>query len=184
MDPLHAPGGEIDQQVRLWLGQAYEAYAKRLLPRAFHYFQRALDYAEERGLQRETALICRDLGYVYGREGALRQAVTFLDQGLAASEGSELAVRVGLLANKGFIVARLESYRASLTLVEEAAELIRASYGNLAEAPAALGRSYAGLQRTAGDLRRVVDLLDMGVKPERLEVEIRSEEPPWLTRKD
>jgi hypothetical protein len=32
----------------------------------------------------------------------------------------------------------------------------------------------------AGDLRRVVALLDMGIKPERLEVEIRSQEPPWL----
>jgi tetratricopeptide (TPR) repeat protein len=183
-DPPHSPGGEIDQQVRLWLGRAHDAYARRLIPRALHYFQRALDYAEERGLQRETALICRDLGYVYRREGGLKQAMMFLDHGLAVSEGLGLPVRVGLLANKALVFARLESYRASLTVLEEAAALIRANYGNLAEAPTQLGHSYAGLQRMAGDLRRVVDLLDMGIKPERLEVEIRSEEPPWLTRKD
>jgi tetratricopeptide (TPR) repeat protein len=182
-DPSHLPAGEIDQQVRLWLGQAHEAYANRLIPRALHYFQRALDYAEDRGLRHETALICRDLGYVYGRKGGLKQALIFLDQGLAASDGSEVAVQVGLLANKASLLARLGSYRDALTLLEEATALIRASYGNLAEAPSPLVHSYAGLQRMAGDLRRVVDLLDMGIKPERLEVEITSREPPWLTRK-
>ena len=66
---------EVDQQVRLWMEQAHEAYVRRLIPRVIHYFQRALTYAEERGLRRETALICRDLGYVYVREGALEQAL-------------------------------------------------------------------------------------------------------------
>jgi len=28
-----------------------------------------------------------------------------------------------------------------------------------------------------------VELLDMGINPERLEVEIKSQEPPWLTKK-
>ncbi len=181
---LHLPAGEIDQQVRLWLGQAHEAYAKRLIPRALHYFQRALDHAEERGLRRERALVCRDLGYVYGREGGLKQALIFLDQGLAASDGSEVAVQAGLLANKASVLARLGSYRDALTLVEEATALVRASYGSLGEAPSPLVYSYAGLQRLAGDLRRVVDLLDMGIRPERLEVEITSQEPPWLTRND
>jgi tetratricopeptide (TPR) repeat protein len=183
-DPPQSRAGEIDQQVRLWLGQAHEAYANRLIPRALHYFQRALDYAEERGRTEETALICRDLGYVYGREGALTQALVFLDQGLAAGGVPELAVRVGLLANKASILARLRSYRDSLTLLDEATALIEGTYGNLAEAPSQLVHSYAGLQRMAGDLRRLVDLLEMGIKPERLEVEIRSQEPPWLLRKD
>jgi len=182
-DPSHSPAGEIDQQVRLWLGQAHEAYAKRLMPRALHYFQRALDYAGERGLGQETALICRDLGYIYGREGALKQALVFLDQGLAASDRSEIAVRAGLLSNKASVLARLGSYRDSLTLLEEATALIDRTYSNLSEAPSQLVHSYAGLQRMAGDLRRVVDLLAMGIKPERLEVEIRSQEPPWLPRK-
>jgi hypothetical protein len=35
----------------------------------------------------------------------------------------------------------------------------------------------------AGDLRRVVEFLDMGINPERLQVEIESQEPPWLTKK-
>jgi len=182
-DQRTSPSGEVDQQVRLWLGQAHEAYVRRRLPRVIDYFHRALAYAEERGLEREIALICRDLGYVYAREGAFGQALTFLDRGLAAGESVEIAVRVGLLANKASVLARRRSYRDSLALLEQAAFLIDGTYGSLAAVPSWLVHSYAGIQRMAGDLRRVVELLDMGVKPERLEVEIKSHEPPWLTKR-
>jgi tetratricopeptide (TPR) repeat protein len=165
------------------MGQAHEAYGRRLMPRVIHYFQRALTYAEERGLKRETALICRDLGYVYIRAGALEQAAALLDRGLAAGEDVEVSVRVGLLANKASVLARRGSYGDSLALLEEATSLIGATYGNLAAAPSQLVHSYAGIRRMAEDLRRVVELLDMGIKPERLEVEIKSQEPPWLAKK-
>jgi len=176
-------GTETDQQVGLWIEQAREAYARRRIPRVLHYFQRALKYAEQRGLQQETALICRDLGYVYAQEGALEQALAFLDQGLGVRESAELSVQVGLLANKASVLLRLRSYRDSLDLLGEAIALIGGTYKNLSEAPSQLVHSYAGLQRMAGDLRRVVDLLEMGIKPERLAVEVKIEEPPWLRRK-
>jgi tetratricopeptide (TPR) repeat protein len=178
-----SPTVETDQQVRLWMAQAHEAYVRRLIPRVIHYFQRALTYAEERGLRRETALICRDLGYVYVREGALEQALALLDRGIAAGESAGVSVRVGLLANKASVLARRGSYRDSLALLEEATSLIGATYGNLAAAPSQIVQSYAGIRRMAGDLHRVVELLDMGVKPERLQVEIKSQEPPWLAKK-
>jgi tetratricopeptide (TPR) repeat protein len=178
-----SPTDEVDQQVRLWIGQAHEAYVKRRIPRVIHYFHRALTYAEERELQREIALICRDLGYVYAREGALGEALALLDRGLAAGDSAGVAVRVGLLANKASVLARRQSYRDSLALLEQAASLIDGTYGSLAVAPSWLVHSYAAIRRMAGDLRRVVELLDMGVKPERLEVEIKSPEPPWLTKK-
>lgn len=181
-DLRKSPTYEVDQQVRLWMEQAHEAYVRRLIPRVIHYFQRALAYADERGLQRETALVCRDLGYVYVREGALEQASALLDRGLAAGQGVEVSVRAGLLANKASVLARRGSYRDSLALLEEAASLIGATYRNLANAPSQLVHSYAGIRRMAGDLRRVVELLDMGINPERLQVEIESQEPPWLTK--
>jgi len=165
------------------MGQAHEAYVRRRIPRVIRYFQRALIYAEERGLQREIALICRDLGYVYAREGALEQALALLDRGLAAGESAEVAVRVGLLANKASVLARRGSYRDSLALLEQAASLIDGTYGSPAGVSSRLVHSYAGIRRMAGDLRRVVELLDMGVKPERLEVEIKGQEPPWLAKR-
>jgi len=182
-DQRKSPTDEVEQQVRLWMEHAHGAYVRRLIPRVIHYFERALTYADERGLERETALICRDLGYVYLREGALEQALALLDRGLAVGKGTEVSVRVGLLANKASVLARRRSYRDSLALLEEAAFLIRTTYGGLATAPSQLVHSYAGIRRMAGDLRRVVDLLDMGINPERLEVEIKSQRPPWLTKK-
>jgi tetratricopeptide (TPR) repeat protein len=182
-DQRKSPTDKVDQQVRLWMGQAHDAYVGRRLPRVIRYFHRALTYAEERGLEREVALICRDLGYVYLREGALEQALAVLDRGLAAAEGAEVSVCVGLLANKASVLARRRSYRDSLALLEQAAFLIDGTYGGLAAVPSWLVHSYAGIRRMAEDLRRVVELLDMGVKPERLEVEIKSQEPPWLTKR-
>jgi tetratricopeptide (TPR) repeat protein len=163
--------------------QAHEAYVRRLIPRVIHYFERALTYAEQRGLERATAVLCRDLGYVYLREGDLDQALALFDRGLAADEGAEVSVRAGLLANKASVLARRRSYRDSLALLEQAASLISTTYGSLATAPSRLVHSYAGIRRMAGDLRRVVELLDMGINPERLEVEIKSQEPPWLAKK-
>jgi tetratricopeptide (TPR) repeat protein len=182
-DLRRLPTDEVDQQVRLWVEQAHEAYVERLIPRVIHYFERALTYADKRGLQREIALICRDLGYVYLREGALERALALLDRGLAAGEGAEVPVRLGLLANKASVLARRRSYRDSLALLEQAVSLIDGTYGSLAAAPSWLVHSDAGMRRMAADLRRVVELLDMGINPERLDVEIKSEEPPWLTKK-
>jgi len=38
---------EANQQVRLWMHLAREAYAKKRLIQVFHYFHRALEYADK-----------------------------------------------------------------------------------------------------------------------------------------
>ena len=173
---------KADQQVKLWLQLAHEAYGDRQVVRALHYFQRALEYAQKKGQDLDVALICRDLGYVYAREGSLDKALVYFDQGLAIT-GVELSVRTGLMANKANVLVSLGAYRPALELLEESSGLIRSRYGDFSNAPSQLVHSYAAIVRMADDLRKVVDLLDMGVRADRLQVDIKRHEPPWLTSK-
>ena len=169
---------QAEQQVRLWLQLAQEAYEKRQIPKALHYFRRALDYAKEKGLQREVALVCRDLGYVYAREGSVDEALECLDLGLAVS-AVELSIKAGLMANKASVLARVGAYREALALLDGSSNLISSAYTDLATAPGRLLHSYAAIVRMAEDVRKVVALLDMGVRSERIQVEIRRLEPSW-----
>jgi tetratricopeptide (TPR) repeat protein len=174
---------EADQQVRLWLQLAHEAYSDRQMLRTLHYFQRALDYAQEKGQDLDVALICRDLGYVCAREGSLDKALAYFDQGLTIN-GVELSVRTGLMANKASVLVSLGAYRPALELLEESSGLIRSKYPEFANAPSQLVHSYAAIVQMADDLRRVVGLLDMGVRADRIQVDIKRHEPPWLSRKE
>jgi tetratricopeptide (TPR) repeat protein len=173
---------EADQQVRLWLQLAHEAYSNKHMLRAFHYFQRALDYAEEKGHDLDVALICRDLGYVCAREGSLDKALAYFDQGLAIA-GVELSVQTGLMANKASVLVSLGAYRPALALLEESSGLISSTYHDFASAPSQLVHSYAAIVQMADDVRKVVDLLDMGVRADRIQVDIKRHEPPWLDGK-
>lgn len=174
---------EADQQVKLWLQLAHEAYGNKQMLRALHYFQRALDYAQEKGLDLDVALICRDLGYVCGREGSLDKALVYFDQGLAIA-GVELSVRAGLMANKASVLISLGEYRPALELLDESSGLISSVYHDFSKAPSQLVQSYAAIARMADDLRKVVDLLDMGVRVDRIQVEIKRHEPPWLVKNE
>jgi len=145
---------EADQQVKLWLQLAHEAYSDRQMLRALHYFQRALD-----------------------------KALVYFDQGLAIT-GVELSVRTGLMANKASVFVSLGAYRPALELLEESSGLIRSKYRDFSNAPSQLVHSYAAIVQMADDLRKVVDLLDMGVKADRIQVDIKRQEPPWLLRKE
>ena len=174
---------EAEQQIRIWLRLAYEAYDDRQLLRAIHYFHRALDYAQDKEQEREVALICRDLGYVYAREESLDKALACFDQGLAIST-AELSIRTGLMANKASALARLGAYRPALELLEESSSLIRAEYRDFSQAPGQMVHSYTAIVQMAEDLRKVVDLLDMGVRDERIQVDINRHEPPWFTSKE
>ena len=174
---------EAEQQIKIWLRLAYKAYDDRQLLRAIHYFHRALDYAQDKGLNREVALICRDLGYVYAREESLDRALACFDQGLAIT-GAELSIRTGLMANKASVLARLGAYRPALELLEESSSLIRAEYSEFSQAPGQMVHSYAAIAQMAEDLRKVVDLLDMGVRDERIQVDIKRHEPPWFSGKE
>lgn len=174
---------EADQQVKLWLQLAHEAYSDRQMLRAFHYFQRALDYAQEKGHDLDVALVCRDLGYVCAREGSLDKALVYFDQGLAIT-GVELSVRTGLLANKASVFVSLGAYRPALELLEESSGLIRSKYRDFSNAPSQLVHSHAAIVQMADDVRKVVDLLDMGVRADRIQVDIKRQEPPWLLKNE
>lgn len=169
---------EPNQQVKLWMRLAREAYAKKKLIQVFHYFHRALEYAEQRELEHEIAWICRDLGYVHARQGSLKKALDYLDKGLAHQvDGLEIEIRVGLMTNKASVLARLGSYRKAVALLEEGASLILILYQNLSLAPSHMVLSYAGILRMAKDLRKVVALLDQGIRPDRIQVEIKGYSP-------
>ena len=173
---------EEEQQVRLWLQLAHEAYGDQKVLRALHYFHRALDYAQEKGMNEETASVCRDLGYVYARENSFDQALACLDQGLAITE-TNFSIRAGLMANKASVLARLGAYRPALELLEKSSDLIRSVHRDFSNAPGELVHSYVAMTRMADDLRKVVELLDMGVRADRIEVDIKRHEPPWFSGK-
>jgi len=173
---------EEEQQVRLWLQLAHEAYGGQHLLKALHYFHRALDYAQEKGLNEETASVCRDLGYVYAREKSFDKALAFFDQGLAIAE-ADLSIQTGLMANKASVLLRLGAYRLALELLEKSSDLIRTYHSDFSKAPGELVHSYAAIVRMADDVRKVVDLLDMGVRADRIRVDVKRYDPPWLAGK-
>ena len=173
---------EEEQQVRLWLQLAHEAYGDHQVLRALHYFHRALDYAQEKGMNEETASVCRDLGYVYAREESYDKAIACFDQGLAIT-GTELSIQAGLMANKASVLVRLGAFRRALALLERGSDLIRSVYRDFSNAPGELVHSYAAMMRMADDLRKVVEFLDMGVRPDRIRVDIKRYEPPWFSGK-
>ena len=169
---------EPNQQVKIWMQLAWDAYAKKKLIQVFHYFHRALEYAEQRELEHEIAWICRDLGYVHARQGALNQALDYLNKGLVLHvDGLEIEIRVGLITNKANVLARLGSYRKAVALLDQGASLILTHYESLSLAPSHMVLSYAGILRMANDLRKVVALLDQGIRPDRIQVEIKGDSP-------
>ena len=99
-------------------------------------------------------------------------------QGLAIT-AAELPIKAGLLANKANVLTRLGAYRETLALLDDSSNLIRSTYTDLADASSQLIYSYAAIVRMAEDLRKVVALLDMGIKTERIKVEIKRLEPSW-----
>ncbi len=173
---------DAEQQIKLWLQLAHEAYGNRRMLRALHYFHRALEYAQERGQTHEVGLICRDLGYVHAREESPDRALAYLNQGLAIPE-LDLTVQIGLMANKANVLAGLGAYRSALAVLEDSSALIDSRYSDFSRAPGQLVHSYAAIVRMADDLRKVVEFLDMGISPERIQVEIKRYDPPWLSGK-
>jgi tetratricopeptide (TPR) repeat protein len=169
---------EPNQQIKIWMQLAWDAYAKKKLIQVFHYFHRALEYAEQRELNHEIAWICRDLGYVHARQGSLNQALDYLNKGLALhNDKLEIDIKVGLMTNKASVLARLGSYKKAVALLDQGASLILTHYQSLSLAPSHMVLSYAGILRMAKDLRKVVALLDQGIRPDRIQVEIKGYRP-------
>ncbi|MGD9383784.1 MAG: hypothetical protein PVH55_06995, partial [Desulfobacterales bacterium] len=100
------------------------------------------------------------------------------NKGLALDvDGLEIEIRVGLITNKASVVARLGSYRKAAALLDQGASLILTHYQNLIFAPSHMVLSYAGILRMAKDLRKVVTLLDQGIRPDRIQIEIKGYRP-------
>jgi hypothetical protein len=118
------------------------------------------------------------LGYVHVRQGSLTKALDYLNKGLAHQvDGLEIEIRVGLITNKASVLARLGSYRKAVVLLEQGASLILTHYQSLSLAPSHMVLSYAGILPMAKDLRKVVALLDQGIRPDRIQVEIKGYSP-------
>jgi hypothetical protein len=88
------------------------------------------------------------------------------------------------MANKASVLISLGAYRPALELLEESSGLIRSKYPEFANAPSQLVHSYAAIVQMADDLRKVVGLLDMGVRADRIQVDIKRHEPPWLLKNE
>ena len=101
-------------------------------------------------------------------------------QGLAITQ-TDLSIRTGLMANKASVLVRLGEYRGALILLERSSDLIRTVYSDFSNAPGELVQSYAAIVRMADDVRKVVGFLDMGVRPDRIDVDIKRYEPPWFS---
>ena len=81
------------------------------------------------------------------------------------------------MTNKASVLARLGSYRKAVALLDQGASLILTHYQSLSLAPSHTVLSYAGILRMAKDLRKVVALLDQGIRPDRIQVEIKGYHP-------
>ena len=88
------------------------------------------------------------------------------------------------MANKASVLVSLGAYRPALELLEECSGLISSTYQDFSKAPTPLVHSYAAITKMADDLRKVVDLLDMGVKADRIQVDVKRHEPPWMSKKE
>jgi hypothetical protein len=88
------------------------------------------------------------------------------------------------MANKASVLISLGAYRPALELLEESSGLISSTYKDFSKAPSQLVHSYAAIAQMADDLRKVVDLFDMGVRADRIKVDIKRHEPPWMLKKE
>jgi hypothetical protein len=68
--------------------------------------------------------------------------------------------------------------------LDESSGLISSVYHDFSKAPSQLVQPYAAIARMADDLRKVVDLLDMGVRVDRIPVEIKRPEAPGRVKNE
>ena len=170
---------EARQQVRLWVMEGDEACLSRQFIRGLRYYQQALELAENHHLNDLQARLCRDLAYVYVHHGGSEKALALLDKALALP-AIEPEVHLGLLVNRATAQLALHNYRESMTTIRGAIDYFEEHYPGLAGASMQLVGSCSRLVKTERSLKRVVDLLDAGINPERIQISVELARPYWL----
>lgn len=170
-----------EQQVRLWMQQGDRACLKRQFIKGIDYYQRALELARKQELHGMQGRLCRDLGYVYLHHGAHEKALDLLEEGIRLRL-KDPEIGLGLLVNKISVYLRMRKYGHGLETTDAAIRCFNATYPELSRAPSRLMVTYASLLRLRRDLKRVTELLDAGVNPERIQVTVQLTRPPWVTR--
>lgn len=170
---------EARQQVRLWMTEGDEACLSRQFIRGLRYYQQALELAENHHLNDMQARLCRDLAYVYVHHAGAEKALELLDKALSLP-AIEPEVHLGLLVNRATAQLALHDYRECLATIRGAIEYFERHYPGLVGASLQLVDSCSRLVKTERSLKRVVDLLDAGINPERIQVSVELARPYWL----
>ncbi len=170
-------GAALDQ-IKLWTLQAHEACRKRRFITAFRFYHQALDKARRCNCPGMVAELCRDMAYVYLHFGATDKARCLLEEGLSIAPKDPM-VRFGLFSNLASACLVDRDYRSGLEAVEHALQVVERIHPSPDRAPFALMASYAALYKLRRQLRRLVELLDSGIAPERIQVSHQLAPPPW-----
>ena len=170
---------EARQQVRLWILEGDAACLSRQFIRGLRYYQQALELAEDHHLNDLQARLCRDLAYVYVHHGGADKALGLLEKALALPS-IEPEVHLGLLVNRATAQLALHDYRECLATIHGAIDFFEEHYPGLVGASMQLVGSCSRLVRTERRLKRVVDLLDAGINPERIQISVELARPYWL----
>jgi tetratricopeptide (TPR) repeat protein len=170
---------EARQQVRLWMMEGDQACLNRQFIRGLRYYRQALELAEDHHLNDLQARLCRDLAYVYVHHGAAEKALDVLEQALSLP-AREPEIHLGLLANRATAQLALHNYHESLAAIRAAIAYFEEHYPQLAGASMDLVASCSRLVKIERNLKRVVDLLDAGINPERIQVRVELARPYWM----
>jgi tetratricopeptide (TPR) repeat protein len=181
-DPKGRPGSQdledrARQQTQLWMVEGDHACAKRQFIKGLRYYQQALEIAEKHRLRDLQARLCRDLAYIYVHHGAADKALQVL---AAAPQECKPEIHIGLLVNRATALLSQHDFRESLNSVRQALGSLDEHYPKLEGAPPALLGTYCALTKMVRDLERVVDLMDSGVNPDRIQVTVELARPYWM----
>jgi hypothetical protein len=172
-------GIQARQQVLLWMMAGDQACLQRAFIRGLHYYQRALTLAQSARLKDLEARVCRDLAYVYLHSGASAKGLALAHQGLSLAPGDP-EVELGLYVNQAGAYLTLHDFPRCHDALRTALRRFEEHYPRLRGASFRMVATMAGLVKMERQVRRVVDLLESGVNPERIQVVIELARPYWL----
>jgi hypothetical protein len=104
--------------------------------------------------------------------------VELAEEGLALKPADEV-VYIGLMAVEAMALLKRKHYREGFEVVTRALEFFDREYPDLGPAPPSLLQTYASLRHLQRNLRKVVDYLQSGMNPERVQVDFTLARPPW-----
>jgi tetratricopeptide (TPR) repeat protein len=169
----------VRQQITLWMLAGDRACMERRFIRGLRYYDQALELAEEHRLDQFQARLYRDLAYVYIHHDAPEKALDLIAQGLAL-EPDDPELRLGLLVNKTSAYLTLRDYNRCHAATREAIDYFQQRYPRLAGASSGLVATHVALVKLERQLKRVVDLLESGINPDRIEIAIEFARPFWM----